>query len=354
MSSVDIVVPCHNYGHYLKGCVDSVLSQRDVEVRVLIIDDASPDNTRSIAEQLVAADARVAYMRNDSNLGLIGTANKGVMNWATADYVVLLSADDALTPGSLARATNLMNQRSDVVLTYGMALMLHDDGPSLKTADEPEPPIAVVPGKEFLRRICEHGNAVPTPCAVMRTAVQHRIGGYDPQFKHTSDLDMWMRAAAVGSVGVIKATQGLYRWHASNMSAAYQRRAAGDRAEVLATCEEFFRNNGRSLPDFGGWLKQMKRRFGDETILVASKAFESAPDKTWREIYEIGKKYRPNYWSSPLWWKLLLKQLVGKRATALIQRAEDAIRLRQKFDPNRWYDHGRQIGWWPEPFRLAS
>ena len=45
MSSVDVVVPCYNYANYLPHCIDSILSQRDTNVRVLILDDASPDNT---------------------------------------------------------------------------------------------------------------------------------------------------------------------------------------------------------------------------------------------------------------------------------------------------------------------
>ena len=44
MSSVDVVVPCYRYGHFLRECVENVLSQSGVSVRVLIIDDASPDN----------------------------------------------------------------------------------------------------------------------------------------------------------------------------------------------------------------------------------------------------------------------------------------------------------------------
>jgi len=353
MSSVDVVVPCYNYGRYLKGCVDSVLSQRDVTVRVLIVDDASPDNTPAVAELLAAADRRVSYVRNGVNLGLIHTANKGVMDWATADYVVLLSADDKLTQGSLARAAKLMDSRPDVVLAYGMALMMHDDGPELETGDPHNPEFAVVPGEVLLRRICESGNVVPTPSAAMRTSVQHRIGGYNPLFKHTSDVDMWMRAAAAGSIGVVNAVQGFYRWHALNMSAAYYRRPEGDRAEMLATCQEFFKNHGEDFPQYGKWLRQMERRFGNETILIASKSFETSGDQTWRDALQFGKKYRRDYWNSPLWWKFLFKRLVGRRATELIQHLQAAMGLRFELDQRTaWYDHGVQNGWWPEDFRI--
>ncbi len=48
MSFVDVIVPCYRYGHFLRECVESVLEQ-EVNVRVLIIDDASPDDTAEVA-----------------------------------------------------------------------------------------------------------------------------------------------------------------------------------------------------------------------------------------------------------------------------------------------------------------
>ena len=103
MSRVDVFVPCYNYGRYLRQCVDSVLSQSHRNVSVLIIDDASPDQTEEVARELVAQDSRVAYRRHESNRGHIATYMEG-WEWADGDYVLLLSADDLLTPGALERA----------------------------------------------------------------------------------------------------------------------------------------------------------------------------------------------------------------------------------------------------------
>lgn len=63
-SSVDVVVPCYRYGHFLRQCVESVLSQASVDVRVLIIDDASPDNTAEVASALASMDPRVYFVRH--------------------------------------------------------------------------------------------------------------------------------------------------------------------------------------------------------------------------------------------------------------------------------------------------
>src|SRR5437868_5525237 len=107
MSSVDVIVPCYRYGHFLKQCVESVIRQESCDVRVLIVDDASPDNTPEVASVLAEADSRVTYVRHHLNKGHIATYNEGI-EWASADYLLLLSADDFLLPGALYRATHAM------------------------------------------------------------------------------------------------------------------------------------------------------------------------------------------------------------------------------------------------------
>ena len=64
MSSVDVIIPCYRYAHFLKQCVGSVLMQSGPEIRVLILDDASPDNTVEVAAELAKNDARVTVRRS--------------------------------------------------------------------------------------------------------------------------------------------------------------------------------------------------------------------------------------------------------------------------------------------------
>src|SRR5205823_5587035 len=85
MTSVDVVIPAYNYGHYLPACVRSVTSQRGVDVRVLIIDDASTDDTFAVAQRLAADDRRVEARRHVQNQGHIATYNEGLLAWACAD-----------------------------------------------------------------------------------------------------------------------------------------------------------------------------------------------------------------------------------------------------------------------------
>ena len=88
MSSVDVIVPCYRYGHFLRECVESVLSQAVENVRILIIDDASPDNTAEVAADLVREDSRVTFVRHTINKEHIATYNEGI-EWASVDYMLL-------------------------------------------------------------------------------------------------------------------------------------------------------------------------------------------------------------------------------------------------------------------------
>src|SRR3954454_20204410 len=75
---VTVVVPCYNYGRYLEDSVGSVLSQSEVEVRVVIIDDASPDGSADVAKRIAERDSRVSLICHETNAGHIATYNEGL------------------------------------------------------------------------------------------------------------------------------------------------------------------------------------------------------------------------------------------------------------------------------------
>ena len=214
--SVFVVIPCYNYGHYLEACVDSVLGQQDVQVDVLIIDDASTDGSANTVRQLGLRDGRIHTICHSRNAGHISTYNEGLAQ-ASGDYTVLLSADDLLTPGSLERATSLMQEHPSVGLTYGSAVIITDDDvPLARTV----PANWIIwPGRSWLAHVCKTGaNPLRSPEAVMRTSVLQAVGGYSADLPHSADFGMWMRAAMLADVGFIGgADQAYYRSHSSNM-----------------------------------------------------------------------------------------------------------------------------------------
>jgi GT2 family glycosyltransferase len=216
-ATVSVIVPCFNYGHLLEGCVTSVLAQQGVDVRVLIIDDCSPDHTPEVGRGLAESDGRVEFRRHPSNMGLIATANEG-LEWAQAEYVVLLSADDLLIPGCLRRATAVMAAHPNVGLVYGRPLIANEGRP-IPTPSGRWRATDVWSGEDWIRMRCRSGhNCMSSPEVVVRNDVQRAVGGYDPACYHTSDLNLWLRIAAVADIAYVRGVaQAIYRVHSASM-----------------------------------------------------------------------------------------------------------------------------------------
>ncbi len=213
--TVSVVIPCYNYGHYLAGAVRSALDQEGVEVEAIVIDDASPDGSAVVAAELARAEPRIRLICHEQNKGHIATYNEGLA-MVESDYVVLLSADDLLVPGSLARATALMEANPSVGFVYGHPVDFTDEPPEVPTEVKSW---TIWSGSEWIRKRSQRGkNCIYCPEVVMRTSVQHAIGGYDPALPHSGDFEMWLRAAAVTDVGRVNGPcQALYRVHDSSM-----------------------------------------------------------------------------------------------------------------------------------------
>jgi GT2 family glycosyltransferase len=271
--AVSVVVPCYRYASLLEGCVASVLAQRDVDVRVLVIDDCSPDHTPEVGRRLAAASPRVEYRRHSSNRGLIATANEG-LQWAEGGYTVLLSADDELVPGALARATAVMEAHPSVGMVYGRPLLARAGRPM------PEPAgrwtgTRIWPGEEWIRRRCRNAhNCISSPEVVVRTAVQRAVGGYDPALFHTSDLNMWLRIAAVSDIAYVRGVpQAIYRIHAGSMLRS-QEGPMVDLHERRAAFDSFFAGCGPQLDGAAALRTMAGRALARQALWRASRAFD--------------------------------------------------------------------------------
>lgn len=218
--SIDVIVPCYNYGRFLRQCTQSVLQQDGLSIRILIIDDASTDGSVDEAWAIAREDSRVQVIAHSENQGHIATFNEGI-EWVEASYMLLLSADDLVAPGALSRAVAAMEAHPQIAFTCGRAIRF-SKLEELEQEAAGTGALTIVPGQDFIRRLCINPiNPVETVTAVVRTAVQKRIGGYCPALPHAGDMEMWLRCAAQGAVGEIDAVQGFARMHGSNMRNAY-------------------------------------------------------------------------------------------------------------------------------------
>jgi glycosyltransferase involved in cell wall biosynthesis len=322
MGSVGVVVPCYRYGHLLERSVGSVLDQPGIDVRVLIIDDASPDDSAERARELAAADPRVEVAVHPENRGHITTYNEGLLEWADTDYALLLSADDRVTPGALTRAVEFLDAHPRAGLVYGNYLRFTDDT-DLPPARTGTPSWHSYDGLEWLRRRFRHGNGcMASPEVVVRTSVQRTVGGYDPALPHTGDIEMWMRFAVHGDMGFLAGVdQAYYRTHGSNMSAGYLADSGlGDLRQRLAAYDSFLAKEGDRVPDRGELHRLVRRKLAGDALWRAARAYDHGRVGTEpvEELLAFAEEVCDDARRLPEYRALRLRRRIGPRGSAVI------------------------------------
>jgi glycosyltransferase involved in cell wall biosynthesis len=321
---IDVVIPCYNYGRYLRNCVRSVLDQEGVSVRVLIIDDCSPDNTPEIGRALAAEDSRVEYRRHEKNLRHIATYNEG-FEWAAGDATLLLSADDLVTPGALTRAAEVLQQHPDVSLICGKQIVFDEVPP-------PAPTVAswqrrVVPGPQFIEQMCRTAsNPVATPTAVVRTSVLHAIGGYDASLPHTADMHCWLRCAARGSVAIIDADQGYKRMHGANMQVEYVTRRVRDLDQQWMAIRRFFDLDAALVDGKEELLQSAGRSIASQAFWAASEAFGRGQGEQIDELLDFARQHDADLPRTRAWSRLNWKRRLGGRLWGAMRPVVDRLR----------------------------
>ncbi len=320
MASVSVVIPCYTYGHLLGDAVSSVLDdQPGVDVRVLIIDDASPDGSGETARAIAAGDPRVEAVVHPTNRGHIATYNEGLLDWADSAYSVLMSADDLLTPGSLRRSVDLLEANPGVGFAYGYALRFRDGEPLPAPRTMPRG-WSVWSGRSWLeRRFRLARSGISSPEVVVRTATQQRAGGYDPRLPHLGDTQMWMRLASISDVGYVRGVdQAFYRQHAQNMSLSYDQVA--ELRQGLLAFDSILEDLGPDLADAPGMARLVHRKLAWEALFAATRAYDEGrvASTPVDDLVAFAVECWPQAHRMPIYRTLRLRRLVGARTMATL------------------------------------
>jgi glycosyltransferase involved in cell wall biosynthesis len=334
---VDVIVPCYNYGDVLEACVESILSQQDVDVRVMIMDDASSDSTEAVGSRLAAADPRVEYRRHAVNRGHINTYNEALA-MLTGEFVLLLSADDMLTPGALRRATRVMMAHPEVGIAYGADIPFRHAPPA-----DAAPATAVCTHRimsyyEFLERSCRLGHTpIQAPTILVRTSVHKRIGDYLTSLPHTADTEIWLRMAAHGLVCELNASQAFRRLHAKNMSLDYSpvRRLQEQKKAFDIHFAAFI----GSHPEIAPLQAVVTRTIAEGAFWAAAAAFDNGQTSICQEFLAFAAAICPEIESSPAWRRLRFKRRIGapiwRTVAPLLSRGKALLSPRPMLAPSR-------------------
>ena len=113
---VSIIIPSYNYALYIKKAIESVLKQTYKNWELIIIDDASTDNSLNVIKEYLKKDSRVKLIINEKNIGLASSLKKAI-KFADGDWISFLESDDEFLPESIEEKVKAARLGADVIYT---------------------------------------------------------------------------------------------------------------------------------------------------------------------------------------------------------------------------------------------
>lgn len=112
---LSVCIPTYNFGEFIGDTLESIVTQATDEVEIIVVDGGSADNTATVVHQMKQRFPRLTYCRKDHNSGVdkdLATA----VELAQGDYCWLMSSDDVLKPGAIARILHELTLGHDIYL----------------------------------------------------------------------------------------------------------------------------------------------------------------------------------------------------------------------------------------------
>lgn len=202
---ISVIIPCYNQANYLSEAIESVLSQENVQVELLVVNDGSTDATANVARQY----PDLVYLEQE-NRGLSAARNTGIRHSQGA-YLTFLDADDVLTPGALSHNLEMLRINPQAAFVSGAHTKV--DGRLQQTLEVVE---EVVEDAHYLQLL--QGNYIGMHATVMYPAWVFLDEMFDESLPACEDYDLYLKLAREHPVLHHTRQQALYRIHQQNMS----------------------------------------------------------------------------------------------------------------------------------------
>ncbi len=226
---VSVIMANYNYARFLRAAIDSVLNQTLRDLELIVVDDGSTDDSRTIIESCLS-DPRVRFVPVN-HVGQADAKNNGTA-LARAPLIAFLDADDIWYVDKLEKQTALFDRDPSLGVVYSRRILIDENGAEMPYA-QPRLNRGEVLAEMF------HDNFVCFSSAVVRRLVFEHLGKFDPSIDLAVDYDFWLRAAAHYRFDYVDEPLVRYRCGHANLS-----RRVGERVRTALFLMRRFLNRG--------------------------------------------------------------------------------------------------------------
>jgi glycosyltransferase involved in cell wall biosynthesis len=285
---VSVGIPAFNGEKYLSEAIQSVLNQNYENFELIVVDDASQDQTLKIARSF--KDVRIRTFANSNRLGLVKNWNECLKN-ARGDFFCILGQDDVMEADNLREKVASMLETPSAGMVYSKVLEIDECGTDFRYFEQRNENVSKVEkGRAFFERIFRE-NFVCSSSVVIRRACLERIGGFDARLNFACDWEMWMRISLHSDVIYSAAPLTRVRYHSLNESKRYAG-YEGIRERWLAR-RFIYEKYGKSVDFPPQCLRELKRETVKACLENAEALFYEKGDREARKCLFLALRLEP-------------------------------------------------------------
>jgi glycosyltransferase involved in cell wall biosynthesis len=203
---VSIVMAAYNEEKYIHEAIDSILRQTFSDFEFIIVNDGSTDRTEEII--LSFSDSRIKYIRNDQNLKLIASLNKG-LSLARGKYIARMDSDDISLPERLSIQVQFMEAHPEIGISGAQLIVFGSEDSTMNYPLEYD---------DLLLRLLIT-SCFPNNLVIFRSAIMQRHNlTFTSGYHHGEDYKFWTQWLQVTKGANLPDYLVKYRFHASSVS----------------------------------------------------------------------------------------------------------------------------------------
>jgi len=218
---VTVVVPVYNGARYLRESLDSIVGQTYAPTEIIVLDDASTDETPTI---IASFAGRVRHVRHPRNMGQFPNINAGIA-MAAGELVSVYHADDVYEPTIVERSAAFLESHPEAGAVFSLDVFIDAQGREYGRLELPPEMRGqrILTFRDVVNAVLLRKNRfLRTPGAMVRRRVYESVGGFLDTFGIAGDFEMWLRIARRYPLGLLDEYLFRYRHFHGNLSHHYQ------------------------------------------------------------------------------------------------------------------------------------
>lgn len=188
---VSVIMPNYNKGRYLRWAIKSVLEQTIDDIELVVVDDASNDNSLMIVKELQKEDGRILLRLNAENLGVATSRNVG-LKASSAKVVTFIDSDDLFSKDSIERQLQIINSRDKQVVVYSDPIRI---GPNSSSVESVETKYSFRPSGWIFPDLITARFSFRGATITLPRSCFDAVGLFDESLRWGEDLEMCLRLA---------------------------------------------------------------------------------------------------------------------------------------------------------------